>query len=295
MAILENRDSGARVVLRSETTIGRSRQCVLRLDEGRVSGHHALVRWASNRWELRDLGSRNGTYVDGALAREATLRVGAVLGFGRPDAEWEVLSTTAPGPLAVDDDGLMTTADGGFLVIEHGEQAVAVWAERGGWILEDHLGERREAPSELVVGGAHFSLDLPSPSPRTVDEVPLRCSTVAFRFHVPRNEEGIRLVVLMRDEQLVSTTSATVELLYRLARARADQSALAPAERGWMLTDDLVRALGYRDRRHLAVVVHRARRVAAQAGLTDASDVVERDTATDSLRFGGIDVGFERA
>ncbi|MCP4810022.1 MAG: FHA domain-containing protein [Proteobacteria bacterium] len=75
MAILENRHSGARVVLRSETTIGRSRQCVLRLDEGRVSGHHALVRWSAGplvRWSAGPRAAGSSAISAAATGRTST-------------------------------------------------------------------------------------------------------------------------------------------------------------------------------------------------------------------------------
>lgn len=260
-----------------------------------MSGLHALVRWAGGRWELRDLGSRNGTYVDGEAVDQAVLRAGAVLGFGSVEDPWDVVSVTAPGPVAIDEAGELIAADGGFLIVECADQAAAIWSEGGRWILEDHLGERHDAPDEVLVGGHRFELDLPQVQLGTVEAEPLRCASVAFHFLVPANQEGIQLEILQRRRVLVSSTVAAVELLYRLAALRDEQRALAPQERGWILTDDLVALLGYRNRKHLAVAIHRARRVAGQAGLTDASDIVQRDPTTDSVRFGGVETIFERA
>ncbi|MBO0892267.1 MAG: FHA domain-containing protein, partial [Acidothermales bacterium] len=43
--------------------IGRSPDCQVRIDDGRVSRHHAQLAYEEGGWTLRDLGSRNGTYV----------------------------------------------------------------------------------------------------------------------------------------------------------------------------------------------------------------------------------------
>jgi len=71
----------------------------LELDDGRASRIHAEVRWAGDGWRVRDLGSHNGTFVDGrkvegegAAADGALVRIGATL-------FWLV----ADGAAAVDD------------------------------------------------------------------------------------------------------------------------------------------------------------------------------------------------
>jgi DNA-binding NtrC family response regulator len=46
-------------------TVGRSSENRLVLDDARVSRHHAEVRFDGARWTVRDLGSRNRTFVDG--------------------------------------------------------------------------------------------------------------------------------------------------------------------------------------------------------------------------------------
>jgi pSer/pThr/pTyr-binding forkhead associated (FHA) protein len=49
--------------------IGRGEQCAVRLAEPAVSRRHARAEHREGRWLLSDLGSSNGTYVDGhALA-----------------------------------------------------------------------------------------------------------------------------------------------------------------------------------------------------------------------------------
>ncbi len=48
-----------------ETVIGRSGDCTIPLDAAAVSRHHAKVHSEGARFLLEDLGSRNGTYVNG--------------------------------------------------------------------------------------------------------------------------------------------------------------------------------------------------------------------------------------
>src|SRR5262245_19521066 len=46
-------------------SLGRSRDCDLVLHDEHASRHHAQVRCQDGRWLLRDLVTRNGTWVDG--------------------------------------------------------------------------------------------------------------------------------------------------------------------------------------------------------------------------------------
>lgn len=56
--------------------IGRSRQCDLRLAHSDASRRHAEIYKTSDGYFLRDLGSTNGTYVNGSAIREHQLEPG---------------------------------------------------------------------------------------------------------------------------------------------------------------------------------------------------------------------------
>src|SRR5438105_585872 len=69
--------SGQRIVL------GRSAEADVPLDSTKVSRQHAeLVRDPFDRWWVRDLGSRNGTRVNGVRVSESILQPGDVLEVG---------------------------------------------------------------------------------------------------------------------------------------------------------------------------------------------------------------------
>ena len=63
MAVLRHMASGRQVQLQPRHLVGRSSECLLRLDSPTVSGEHATVFWSGEGWRVRDLGSRNGTWV----------------------------------------------------------------------------------------------------------------------------------------------------------------------------------------------------------------------------------------
>lgn len=56
-------------------TIGRGEVCELRVDDEYVSTRHALLRRENGTWYAEDLGSTNGTFVDGSRIHGPT-RVG---------------------------------------------------------------------------------------------------------------------------------------------------------------------------------------------------------------------------
>ena len=72
--------------------IGRDPQCGLVLEDSRVSKRHARLRWTGAAWALEDLGSRNGTIVNGEAAAGVELRDGDAISFGGLLARFERLT-----------------------------------------------------------------------------------------------------------------------------------------------------------------------------------------------------------
>jgi pSer/pThr/pTyr-binding forkhead associated (FHA) protein len=91
-----------------KVTIGRLADNILQIDEPSVSSHHADLFLVVGRYHLRDSGSTNGTYVNGAQITDAVLRHGDELRFGSVEgvflSEAEVLSYPPPdlSPAALD-------------------------------------------------------------------------------------------------------------------------------------------------------------------------------------------------
>ena len=75
---------GTAFSLQPVTRVGRHSANTLALDEPFVSGEHAELAYDNGRWWLRDLGSTNGTFVNGNPVRVATgVRPGDIVQFGR--------------------------------------------------------------------------------------------------------------------------------------------------------------------------------------------------------------------
>lgn len=66
-------------------TVGRGLSNDIILEDTRVSRHHAQLRYKTRRFWLTDLGSTNGTFVNGERINEAPLRDGDTISLGGLD------------------------------------------------------------------------------------------------------------------------------------------------------------------------------------------------------------------
>lgn len=111
MRVIQGPDKGKTFeLIEGENTIGRQSQSVA-LSDGTVSRRHSRLFPVGQQWMLEDLGSANGTYLNGVrirrpspLKRGDQIRTGAtLLVFGSDIA-------TARGPVDVDEDGRLVDA-----------------------------------------------------------------------------------------------------------------------------------------------------------------------------------------
>ncbi|GAA4479777.1 response regulator transcription factor EmbR [Rhodococcus olei] len=96
--VLRDRDGRSTTIPPGGLRIGRKPGNDVVIDGANVSRHHAVVRNADSRFEIRDLGSLNGTRVNGDRIGDRTvLRPGDVIRIG--DVEWtfEQSSELDPG------------------------------------------------------------------------------------------------------------------------------------------------------------------------------------------------------
>ena len=74
---------GKIVPVRGRLVIGRGSECDLILDEPEMSRRHAMIENTDDGIYLRDLGSANGTYVNGVQVRDAVLHPDDQIAFDR--------------------------------------------------------------------------------------------------------------------------------------------------------------------------------------------------------------------
>jgi pSer/pThr/pTyr-binding forkhead associated (FHA) protein len=80
-------------------TIGRAPDNMLQIDDPSVSGRHAQLLLIDDRYQLKDLGSTNGTRVNSELVTDTFLRVGDRIRFGKVEARYESVATGEAQPL----------------------------------------------------------------------------------------------------------------------------------------------------------------------------------------------------
>ncbi len=68
-----------------KTTVGRVSDNAFEIPEASVSSHHAEILLRGNDIVIRDLGSTNGTFINGEKITEAVLKPGQTLRFGTID------------------------------------------------------------------------------------------------------------------------------------------------------------------------------------------------------------------
>ena len=76
---------------RPETLVGTAPECHIRLNEATVSRQHFKVLQDGDTYRVVDLGSTNGTFVDGAKISDAFLRPGSVIAAGGIHFKFETL------------------------------------------------------------------------------------------------------------------------------------------------------------------------------------------------------------
>lgn len=65
-----------------ELLVGRSEECGVVLEDLTVSRRHAVLHYRDGVWALQDVGSRNGTTVNGVRVGRSQIRAGDRVGFG---------------------------------------------------------------------------------------------------------------------------------------------------------------------------------------------------------------------
>lgn len=289
MAILVQVDTGTRHVLLTEHLVGRGMACHLRVTDRRISTVHASLRWIDAVWEVHDLDSSNGTYVDGRRL-ESGERVpidrGALLEFGRPGVRFELIDDTPPAAYAESTAGRRCEAQARMLAIPDLEDCrYTVFEEHGRWLVEDRDGERREVfeGSVLPTDGEVWTLHLPVLMDETWrrDENRLLLRDVSLHFTVSPCGEHIALRLEQKEGSVALNTRVHLELLLRLAELRREdrtRSELMPDEQGWIDVTELLGRLGMESHRRnrLCQLVHGARTQLADAGVIDAVDIIQR-------------------
>ncbi|MDC0746523.1 FHA domain-containing protein [Polyangium mundeleinium] len=274
--------------------MGRHSACDVCVDERRVSAEHASLHWTGGRWELRDLGSRNGTLLGGqrlSPGERVPLAEGASFSLGGTSPTFVLIDDSPPGAAARHhSSGARRTASGGMLLLPDEELPLVSVFENGEgqWVAEtgDDV-QPVEDRQVITIAGEPWTLELPPRDTETwqSDIRSPSLETIHLRLAVSQNEEQVAATVVMgrREEELPARTHHY--LLVTLARAWLEDRDAPAAKRGWLGREELCRMLAT-DVNKLNVDIHRARRQLAVLGVQNAAGLVERRPSTGELRIG---------
>ena len=296
MAALES-NLGSRCVLWADHLVGRAPEAALKLENPSVSWRHASLRWTGQVWELQDLGSLNGTFVDGsriAAGARVALRIGSRLRFGG-DVEWLLADNDPPSAVAValDDGTRIAPRDGLIAIPDADNPSLSIYRQvDGSWVAESPDRVWTPEPDEIVTaGGRRFRFEpggvVFATTAAAAGSQPTPAS-VAIEFLVSRNEEHVDLIVEHAGKRTALRPRAHTYLLLTLARARLrdqDDASLPATSHGWIDQPRLLKMLATNPSQ-LALDIYRARRQFMEAGVTDSAQLVERRTTSRELRIG---------
>lgn len=294
MGFLKQDGEEGRVALGSRCLLGRRPGCDLRLDNTKISGEHASLSWAGDRWELKDLGSLNGTFVGGQRLRagdRVPIGPGAVFTLAG-QYSFRLEDASPPVPSARHrKTGLLRTAVDGLLVLPEDETPeVTIFEDQSGqWVAEEGDTTRVVADGDIVIAdGEGWVLDLAGSTGPTVETSVMAMpplETMALRFAVNRDEEHIEVTVTHGDRTTTLPARTYHYLLLTLARATLADADASPAERGWVDRELLCRMLRT-DPRRLNVDVFRVRRQLTELGIQGGAGIIARRPGTGQLRLG---------
>lgn len=288
--------SNRTLTLSPRVLVGRAGSCQLQLDDPRVSGEHAVLSWDGQGWFVRDLGSRNGTFVDGERAqpgRKVTLAAGITLAFA--ERRCSLLDALSPNARARNSGGEVAVEgeDGLLPMPSPSDPRWLVYTEQGRWVLEQPDGLRTVRDAEtLVLEGQEFVLELPDPlggsslaSTRAGGPVSADVQGLGLRFKASLDEEFVSIVAELPLTEKTLPPRAFHYMLLTLARARLADADLPESERGWVYVDELCEGLGV-DNGRLCVDIYRARKQLAGLGVEDAARTFERRSTSKQIRLG---------
>ena len=114
MASIKNISTGKSYTLTPSFIIGRDSVCTLRIMSRLVSLEHAVLSWGNSGWQLRDLNSKNGTFVDQRRlvpGEQVRVTTGSEMAFGDLAEQFVMTDDAAPVAFARTSDGKRRDAD----------------------------------------------------------------------------------------------------------------------------------------------------------------------------------------
>lgn len=150
--------SGSTLVIplsRRPLIIGRDPRCGMVLSDPTVSARHALIQPTPHGYVLTDLGSRNGTFVNGQRVQQTLLRGGERLRMGNT----EMMFSLTAGVVPATPSPSFSTRPAAYLAVMAGDQEFTRCAVPSGAILGRYPGCPVDLSADALVSQQHARLD----------------------------------------------------------------------------------------------------------------------------------------
>ncbi|WP_295120010.1 DUF3662 and FHA domain-containing protein [uncultured Leifsonia sp.] len=92
------------------TVVGRGSDADITVDDTGISRRHVMILWDGHRAQVEDLGSTNGSKLNGQPVKKAILEPDSVVTIGRTDIIFRVLPQAAPTQRSAQGDNFWSTS-----------------------------------------------------------------------------------------------------------------------------------------------------------------------------------------
>jgi pSer/pThr/pTyr-binding forkhead associated (FHA) protein len=92
------------------TVVGRGSDADITVDDTGISRRHVMITWDGHRAQVEDLGSTNGSKLNGEPVKKAILEPDSVVTIGRTRITFRVLPQAAPSPHSAQGDNFWSTS-----------------------------------------------------------------------------------------------------------------------------------------------------------------------------------------
>ena len=282
MGRLQRERDGLGFVLGPEQVVGRSSSCLLRLSDEAVSSVHAQISWNGRGWQLRDLGSRNGTMVDGnalSSGENYAFSDGSTVAFGTASELWQLVESGPPMARLVPLDGgpPIMLIDNIAVLPDQEHPLASVYLCGDTWVLEqDGCTRSLQCDELLLLEGRALRFEAPAALTGT-RELPASFLAIGLEFKVSSDEEHVELTLLCPGSRRTLPQRSCYYLALTLARQRLDDTEAGVSDPGWVHVDRLLRMIPeYQTAVHLNVDVHRLRKQLSSEQVLDPGSIIER-------------------
>lgn len=287
---LTGRNNEDDIWLFRDHTFGRDPRCSTVLHDNAVSRFHARISWSGSEWTLRDLGSRNGTYINGRLQANGKyhrIKAGDTLLFGNLLEEYLLLEDDAPRALVLsyDSQNQETRTPLTHLhplpSVEH-PLCTLFCGKNGGYSLENENGETiaLEHGETFTIENMSYRVIFahqPDSSPQTASsDVAPGPGGIRLVIAVSPDEESAEIKLYNGIAKHAFAPKAHFYLLAFLARLRNERIDNNTAdESGWVDCDIVCKELML-NKEHLAQQVFRIRQEFKACCPSIAEQIIDR-------------------